>query len=88
MQTSSKRQIKREIRPDWLATRVPFFLFFILEFLLPGGVAPDLTVFYLARSFGVLQSLTVAVMFPSRIQNTPHFHIELDIFLKQPLPYV
>ena len=30
MQTSSKRQIKRETRPDWLATRIPFF-FFILE---------------------------------------------------------
>ena len=69
VQTSSKRQIKRETRPDCLATRIPFF-FFILESLLPGGVAklrtnalpllaPDLTVinsefFYLARSFGGL----------------------------------
>ena len=25
VQTSSKRQIKRETRPDWLATRIPFF---------------------------------------------------------------
>ena len=32
VQTSSKRQIKRETRPDWLATRIPFFFFVIRVF--------------------------------------------------------
>ena len=36
MQTSSKRQIKRETRPDWLATRSPFF-FVIREAPPPRG---------------------------------------------------
>ena len=37
VQTSSKRQIKRETRPDWLATRIPFF-FFILVWECPNCV--------------------------------------------------
>ena len=69
MQTSSKRQIKRETRPDWLATRIPFFFHtgvpsargsVQIAYKCPTLLAPDLTVinseffFYLARSFGGL----------------------------------
>ena len=69
MQTSSKRQIKRETRPDCLATRIPFFFFHTgvpsprgrvqIAYKCPTLLAPDLTVinsefFYLARSVGGL----------------------------------
>ena len=68
MQTSSKRQIKRETRPDWLTTRIPFFFHTGVSsprgsvqtaYKCPTLLAPDLTVinsefFYLARSFGGL----------------------------------
>ena len=68
VQTSSKGQIKRETRPDWLATKIPLFFHagvpsprgsVQIAYKCPTLLAPDLTVinnefFYIARSFGGL----------------------------------